>query len=188
MMKKPEGSSQMPLPGDATRFSAASAKSMGRRRIHHLEILRAFQDTSSGRANIVDTYAQQVIPHKTRQIQLLGRKMQAEIIETLLGFEVKACYKRIHCPDMVTARYVKLFTELGCHNIRLPYDPTVTASLIPGLELSMAIIKNGVDKMFPQDRKLQLYVMRNLFSRLRSQLKAAAKRAPLSPVQTGADE
>jgi hypothetical protein len=112
-----------------------------------------------------------VLPIKTRSIHLLGRKTPAQIIETLLGYEVKAAYKRIQCPDKVTARYLKLFTELGCRTIRLPYDPTVTANLIPQFEQAVAKISSGVHDIYPKDRRLQLYVIRNIYSHLRRLLK-----------------
>jgi hypothetical protein len=165
----------MALPGALGERLSAAQQQKGGLRIPHLEILRALQNPAQGIANIVDTYCRRVLPIKTRTIQLLGRKAPARIIETLLGYEVKAHYKRIQCPDMVTARYVKLFTELGCRSIRLPYDPTVTAELIPGLEQAVKKISDAARDLFPNDHGLQLYVIRCLFSRLRSQLKAGAK-------------
>lgn len=147
----------------------------GGRRIPHLAILKALQDPALGIANIVEVYRLQVLPVKTRGIHLLGHKTPARIIETLLGYEVKASYKRILCPDTVTARYVKLFTELGCRTIRLPYDPTVTATLIPGFEQAVDKIENGVRDLFPRNRHLQLYVLCRVYRHLRAQLEAAHK-------------
>jgi hypothetical protein len=66
---------------------------------------------------------------------------------------------------------VKLFTELGCRNIRLPYDPTVTANLIPQFEQSVARILSGVRDIYPKDRPLQAYVIRRIYAILRAQLK-----------------
>ncbi len=133
-------------------------------------ILRTLQDPAHGVADIAETYRRQVLPLQTRNIRLLGRKAPARIVETLLGYEVKAHYKRIHCPDMATARYIKLFTELGCRAVRLPYDPTVTAALIPDLERSVAKIIAGVRDIYPKDRQLQLYVVRQMFGILRRQM------------------
>ena len=92
-------------------------------KILHMELLKALQDPALGISGVAELYRLRVLPVKTRNLQLLGKKSPARIIETLLGYEVKAFYKRVHCPDKVTARYVKLFTELGCRTIRLPYDP-----------------------------------------------------------------
>jgi hypothetical protein len=174
MTSNPHTEAQMSLPGGMGQRLSSSKNRRGGRRIPHLEILKALQDPALGVANIVDTYQRLVLPIKTRSIHLLGRKSPARIIETLLGYEVKASYKRIHCPDMVTARYVKLFTEIGCRNIRLPYDPTVTANLIPQFEQSMAKIVSGVRDIYPKDRRLQVYVIRNICERLREQIKISA--------------
>jgi hypothetical protein len=119
---------------------------------------------------LVQIYRGEVLPVKTRTIQLLGRKVPARIINTLLGFEVQASYKRVSCPDLVSARYLKLFTELGCRSIKLPYDPTVTDRLIPELELAMNRLSAGVRDLFPGDRAAQLYVLRRIYSHLRTQL------------------
>ena len=139
-----------------------------------MEILKVLQDPSLGIPDIEEIYRRRVLTCKTRGIHLLGRKSQARIQETLLGYEVKAEHKRIQCPDMVTARYLKLFTELGCRTIRLPYDPTVTAALIPELERAMATISRGVHELFPHDRHLRLYVLRNVYNHLRARLRSQA--------------
>ena len=148
-------------------------------KILHTEILKALQHPALGVSGVAELYRLRVLPVKTRNLQLLGRKSPARIIETLLGYEVKASYKRIHCPDKVTARYVRLFTELGCRTIRLPYDPTVTAELIPDLERAVARIENGVRALFPKDHGLQLHVLRRVYSHLRIQLKAAGRNLPV---------
>jgi hypothetical protein len=72
---------------------------------------------------------------------------------------------------MVTARYLKLFTEIGCHSIKIPYDPTVTARLVPELESAAARLISGTKALFPESRQLQLYVLRKLYRLIRSQLR-----------------
>jgi hypothetical protein len=119
----------------------------------------------------VQIYRQEVLSTKTRTIHLLGRKSSARISNTLLGFEVKSSFKRIHCPDMVTARYLKLFTEIGCHSIKIPYDPTVTARLVPELESAAERLVSGTRALFPESRQMQLYVLRKLYRLIRSQLR-----------------
>lgn len=174
MNKSPAPGAQMSLPGANGQHQSPAKYEKRRRRIPHMEILKTLQDPAHGVANIVETYRRHVLPLETRNIRLLGHKAPARIIETLLGYEVKAYYKRIQCPDMVTARYLKLFTELGCRSIRLPYDPTVTAELIPDLERSVAKIIAGVRDIYPKDRQLQLYVLRQIFSHLRRQMNRKA--------------
>jgi len=73
---------------------------------------------------------------------------------------------------MVTARYLKLFTELGCRSIRLPYDPTITSRPLPELEASTESLTFGVRQLFPRSREVQLYVIRRLYSYIRRQVQA----------------
>lgn len=124
---------------------------------------------------IVELYRRRVLPIRTRKIPLLGRKCPARIVETLLGYEVKASYKRIHCPDMITARYLKIFTELGCRSIRLPYDPTVTAAVVPELEDSIDRIAGEIDRLYPDNRRIRLYAARKVYRCLREQLREAGR-------------
>lgn len=65
---------------------------------------------------------------------------------TFLGYEVKAGKKRLTCPDLVTARYVKLFAELGMKQILIPYDPTRTSRLIDHLERSFEKLKQSAEE------------------------------------------
>lgn len=135
-------------------------------RIPHQKILQASESAS----RLVDAYRTEVLSRNTRTIPLLGKKAPARILHTLLGYEVQASYKRIQCPDLVTARYLKLFSELGCHSIKLPYDPTVTARLIPEFEAMVDRIAEQVAEFFPGDVPLQHYVLRRLCKTLRQQL------------------
>jgi hypothetical protein len=149
-----------------SKFQAPSSQN---RKISHREILQATVNLT----DFADVYRQKVLTHQTRTIRLLGRKSPAKIINTLLGFEVQACYKRIHCPDMVTARYLRLFSELGCPSIKLPYDPTRTAQVVPEFEAMMESIANRIHELFPQDRRTQRYVFQRVYAIIRSQLHAA---------------
>lgn len=173
--KLPGPQMSLPLSGRST--------SRGRRaprrdsRIHHVQILEALQGTKPGSPSIVSLYQEQVLPGKTRTIQLLGRKGPAFIMNTLLGYEVQAGYKRIQCPDLVTARYLKLFSELGCRSVKLPYDPTVTAALIPQMEAAVEATRSGIREIFPRNHTLQLYVLRKVFCHLRARLTASRRQA-----------
>jgi hypothetical protein len=145
---------------------------MRNRRIPHKDILQTLQGPPDSPANIVCIYRDRVLSGRTRTIQLLGRKGPAKVTNTLLGYEVQGAYKRIHCPDMVTARYLRLFMEIGCRSIRLPYDPTITASILPDLEHAFANLTASVRKMFPHAHKMQVYVLQKLSMHLRRQLRA----------------
>jgi hypothetical protein len=134
-----------------------------------LELLRSSEDCS----NLVEGYRQKVLPQTTRTIRLLGRKNPATILYTLLGYEVRSSYMRIQCPDLVTARYIRLFSELGCHTVQLPYDPTRTAELIPEFEAAVERITLQIRALFPRDKSLQNYAIRRAFGIIRSRLRDA---------------
>ncbi len=134
--------------------------------IPHLEILKASQCGG----DLVQAYRQKVRSQKTRLIRLIGRKSSAKIIHTLLGYELQSSYKRIHCPDLATARYLKIFSEIGCHSIHLPYDPTSTAQLIPEFESSLENISLKVHELFPKNARIQKYVIQRVYAILRRQL------------------
>lgn len=121
-------------------------------------------------------YAEEVVIERNRSISLWGRKCQPQIIYTLLGYEVKAGKKRITCPDTVTARYLSLFSELGLDSVRLPYDLTVTARILPELEAIMESIKQEI-RAQETDQKRAQKLLRSAYSSARRQLRQAEKRA-----------
>jgi len=162
---------QPSLPGVVAPEPGADGPERSRRRIPVSRILETLLGGSEGGRGIIEIYRMEVLPIKARTVYLLGRKCPARIIHTLLGYEVQAWYKRIQCPDLVTARYLKLFTELGCGRIRLPYDPTVTGRLIPELEAAQERLAEGVKRLFPRDRARQLYVLRSFYGLIRSKLR-----------------
>ncbi len=148
--------------------------------------LQEIQRSLKGCADLVDSYQQKVLSQKTRTIRLLGRKCSAKILNTLLGYEVQAYYKRIQCPDLVTARYIKLFSELGCRSIQLPYDPTLTAELISEFETKVMSITEQIRLLFPHDPAIQQYVEQRLFRSIRQQLRVgkAVKATPFPPEES----
>jgi hypothetical protein len=83
---------------------------------------------------LADCYASHTLGHRHRVVTLRGRKCQARIMYTLLGYEVKAGRRRITCPDLITARYLRLFAEIGMPCIGVPYDPTRTETILPEME------------------------------------------------------
>ncbi len=143
-----------------------------RARVPLRKILDAIEEAEPGRG-LVGIYRTEVLPVKTRTIHLLGRKSSARVIHTLLGYEVQASYKRIHCPDMPTARYLKLFSEIGCRSVKLPYDPTLTERLFPELEASLVGVNQAVRSMFPRDSRMRTYVLERVYRLIRSRLRAA---------------
>jgi len=92
---------------------------------------------------LVQMYAGRVLAVRHRQVLLRGRKCRATIMHTLLGYEVKAGRKRITCPDLITARYLRAFAEIGLATVRIPYDPTVTKGMVSELESILETIRNA---------------------------------------------
>lgn len=135
-------------------------------RISHSSIL----EHSRCHDELIDVYRTAVLSQRTRTIRLLGRKNPARIIHTLLGYEVQASYKRIQCPDMPTARYIRLFSELGCHTIRLPYDPTITEQLIPRFESTIEAVAGKIEQLLPTDEKMRRYALRKAYETIRRRL------------------
>lgn len=175
----------MDLPGLAPGAAGSPTAASVRQRIDLKAILQSLRVPSAGDKGLLEIYCAQVLPVKTRTIHLLGRKCTARIIHTLLGFEVQASYKRIHCPDRVTARYLRLFAELGCRIIKLPYDPTVTARVLPDLEASIERLLEVVRTRFTK-RQLRLYVTRELFRLMRAQLQKSTAALAVPPVDPAA--
>ncbi|MBI4456532.1 MAG: hypothetical protein HY644_11615 [Acidobacteria bacterium] len=110
--------------------------------------------------SIVEIYRQQVLPFKTRKVSLPGRKCNAYIMYTLLGYELKAGSKRLVCPDLITARYLRIFAELGMKQILIPYDPTRTGRLIDRLENNFYKLKASAESS----------LLRHMFAQLRRSL------------------
>jgi hypothetical protein len=114
-------------------------------------------------------YEEEVLSGRTREVRLLGRKCQARMLHTFLGLEVKLENRRITCPDMTTARYVKLFGEMGIPRIRIPYDPTKTARLLPDLEGAVQTILEELQADEPE----QGMAAARAFKEIRRQLRLA---------------
>lgn len=127
-------------------------------------------------------YTDRVLSQHTRRVPLLGRKCQPRIMYTFLGFEVKMGRKRVTCPDMGTARYLKLFAELGMDSVQIPYDPSQTAQIVPQLEAAFDQIKASLSKQ-ESNRVQRQAVLRRTYKKLRDELKKA-KTADPRPVET----
>lgn len=143
-----------------------------RERIPHARILAALREECGEPADLLRIYRERVLPAPTRTVHLLGRKCNSKIMETLLGFELQAGYKRIQCPDSVTARYLRVFADIGCRTVKLPYDPTITAEVVPIFEAFDRALRKGVAARYPGSRRIQVYVLKRVCAHLRRQLKA----------------
>jgi len=127
-------------------------------------------------AKLGRTYGEEVLSERTRVVSLPGRKCEPRILNTFLGFELQVAQKRITCPDMSTARYLRIFAEVGMPSVRAPYDPTLTTCVLPQLEQALRKIK---DLLLEEnlDRKQHQSKLRNIYRKIRDQLKLAEKAA-----------
>ena len=83
-------------------------------------------------------YKDKIRPQRTRSvsIEVPEREHQAEIQYTLLGIELKVGKRRFTCPDLATARYIRVFARIGCRDFAIPYDITKISKVADDLETS----------------------------------------------------
>ncbi len=105
---------------------------------------------------IPDIYKHNVRPQRTRSytLDVPDRENRAEILYTLLGIELKVGKTRFACPDLATARYLRVFARIGCRELAVPYDITKISTVADDLETSwhkmLIIIDDRSRKMSPQ--------------------------------------
>jgi hypothetical protein len=81
-------------------------------------------------------YKERVRSQRTRSFHLdiPQKENKPEIFHTLLGIELKIGKRRFACPDLATARYVRVFARIGCSDFAVPYDITKIALIADELE------------------------------------------------------
>ena len=67
-------------------------------------------------------------------IDVPDRENLAQIQHTLLGVELKIGKRRFPCPDLSTARYMRIFGRLGCREFAVPYDISKISAAADQLE------------------------------------------------------
>ncbi|MFT3743969.1 MAG: hypothetical protein QM785_06695 [Pyrinomonadaceae bacterium] len=83
-------------------------------------------------------YREKIRSQRTRSIAIaVPAKLNiAEIQYTLLGIELKVGKTRFACPDLATARYMRVFARIGCGEFAIPYDITKISTAADELETS----------------------------------------------------
>jgi hypothetical protein len=83
-------------------------------------------------------YSERIRPQRTRayHLDIPARENDALIMHTLLGVELKVGKRRFACPDLSTARYLRVFARLGSTDFAVPYDITKIAPAADELEMS----------------------------------------------------
>jgi len=83
-------------------------------------------------------YREKVRSQRTRgyKLDVPKRENQAEILYTLLGIELKVGRRRFACPDLSTARYLRVFARIGSSQFAIPYDITQISGIADEMETS----------------------------------------------------
>jgi hypothetical protein len=83
-------------------------------------------------------YSSKIRSQRTRsyKLDIAKRENTPQIQYTLLGIELKVGRKRFACPDLATARYLRVFARLGCREFAVPYDISTISGLADELETS----------------------------------------------------
>lgn len=81
-------------------------------------------------------YAEKIRTLRTRSctLEIPERENDVQILHTLLGIELKVGRRRFACPDLATARYMRVFARLGCRSFAIPYEITRISTLADELE------------------------------------------------------
>ena len=85
-------------------------------------------------------YRERVLKLRTRSYHFENLRVRPStavaVQHTLLGVELKIGRRRLHCPDLATARYLSVFARAGCSDVAVPYDITKVSQLADELESS----------------------------------------------------
>lgn len=81
-------------------------------------------------------YQERIRTQRTRSvdIEVPQKENHPEILYTLLGIELKVGRRRLACPDLATARYMRVFARLGCRAFAVPYDISKISAAADELE------------------------------------------------------
>jgi len=94
--------------------------------------------TKLGADWLPELYSSRVRSQRTRshRIDIAPREHLPEILYTLLGIELKVGKVRFQCPDLATARYMRIFARLGIAEFAVPYDISRISAIADDLETS----------------------------------------------------
>jgi hypothetical protein len=85
---------------------------------------------------LADIYKDRVRSQRTRacHLDIPEKENTPEIFHTLLGIELKVGNRRFACPDLATARYLRIFARIGCTDFAVPYDITKISVIADSME------------------------------------------------------
>lgn len=101
------------------------------------ELVSQIQETMDD-AWLPRVYRDRVLKMRTRSYEFptLPKTSAPEIHHTLLGIELKVGRRRMLCPDLATARYLRVFARARCRAVAIPYDITRISQIADELESS----------------------------------------------------
>lgn len=137
------------------------------------EELVAELERQMGDELIATLYRDTIRPLRTRRYSLNApsKRVEVEIMHTLLGIELKIGKRRLACPDWATARYLAVFARLGATEIAVPYDITLISRLADALESSWFRMLTLVEHLTTgHSDRLRARVLALLLSSQRQQL------------------
>lgn len=84
-----------------------------------------------------------------------SKENEAEILHTLLGIELKVRKKRLSCPDLSTARYLRTFARIGVDEVAVPYDISKIAAFADQLESGWQYTLLLLEQRHPGQKRTQ---------------------------------
>ncbi len=83
-------------------------------------------------------YRTKIRSHRTRafEIYVPEKENDISIEHTLLGIQLRSPERSIACPDLSTARYLRVFARIGYRRVAVPYDITKIPAIADELESS----------------------------------------------------
>ena len=115
-------------------------------------------------------YKDKVRTQRTRSynIEIPVRENRADIQYTLLGIELKVGTRRFACPDLATARYLRVFARIGCRDFAVPYDISRISGIADELETAWQRALVFTEAKFPDNSAAR----RQLIKTIRSEITA----------------
>lgn len=122
------------MKADADSASVAS-RGTGPRQVRSGDIVEQVFRLMDG-STVADVYRDRVLSDRTRRYELKLSKpaVSVEILHTLLGIELRVGRRRLLCPDLATARYLRVFARIGVATVAIPYDITQVSRVADELE------------------------------------------------------
>ena len=131
------------------------------------------EDLEIDRGSVATIYAQKIRAMRTRSctLEVPERENDVRILHTLLGIELKIGRRRFACPDLATARYMRVFARLGCREFAIPYDITRISTLADELETAwqrslLMLETQSVGLTDPQQKRKRSSLLKSIRSEI----------------------